>query len=284
VTNIGYTPVNKAGDTMSGALTAVNLTSSGYVYAGSYVQTPGYVSAGITIAAGGNISTTASVGASGSVTAGTYFTTPGYASIGTTLTVGTTITATGNIVSGGSFGATGFVNAGSYIQAGTYFTTPGYASIGTTLSVGGASALNGGATTTAPAANANNNQVPTTSWLYSCMSYVAAAAGFAFSVGAGSAYLKLPSWLGGYIIQVGTGTTTLSQFVTFPLTFPNQCLGALACEGAAHSTTWGTGFPSVHGVQSPIATNGFTEWGLDWMGSGWTGSNSVTYNYIALGY
>lgn len=93
-------------------------------------------------------------------------------------------------------------------------------------------------------------------------------------------YMKLPN---GWIIQWGQVQVTLSTNVTFPIAFPNSCLRVIVCEGAANSTTWGAGYPSVHGVGS-VTTSYYTGWSLDWVSNGWSGSNALTQNWIAIGY
>lgn len=47
-------------------------------------------------------------------------------------------------------------------------------------------------------------------------------------------YLKLPSWLGGFIIQWGynSNTTNAIQTINFPIPFPNSCLNILATGDA----------------------------------------------------
>lgn len=48
--------------------------------------------------------------------------------------------------------------------------------------------------------------------------------GFAVSLSGGSRYVKMPTWLGGWIIQWGGVTTSSSgATVNFPVAFPNNC-------------------------------------------------------------
>lgn len=65
-----------------------------------------------------------------------------------------------------------------------------------------------------------------TGWLRRAMGTLASAAGFAASFGT-NGYLKLPNWLGSFILQWGTvnanNLSTLS--VTYPLAFPSACYG-----------------------------------------------------------
>lgn len=86
-------------------------------------------------------------------------------------------------------------------------------------------------TANTPAANDNSKRVATTDWLYSgCMAFIATAAGFASSTGT-NGYIKLPSWLGGFIIQYGREdavTAGGSKPVIFPIPFPNALLCPIA--------------------------------------------------------
>lgn len=135
-----------------------------------------------------------------------------------------------------------------------------------------------------PAANDNSTRIATTAWLYACMSYVAVAAGFNYSLTI-PGFFRLPSWLGGFMVAWGTGTNTSSgvaQGITFYTPFPNSCFGVVACEGAGNNGTWGQGSPSVHAV-SNFDTAGFQEWKLQWVGNGWMGGSPISYNYLAVG-
>jgi microcystin-dependent protein len=52
--------------------------------------------------------------------------------------------------------------------------------------------------------------------------------GFAISLTA-NGYITFPSWLGGLIVQWGTGLYVADTPVTFPIAFPNACLSLVAC-------------------------------------------------------
>lgn len=93
-------------------------------------------------------------------------------------------------------------------------------------------------TSTNPATTDNSNRIATTSWVRSAianivngsfLSSLAAAAGFAFSAGA-NGYLKLPSWLGGLMLQWGRFYAQDDSYnaLTFPVAFPNACLSVSA--------------------------------------------------------
>jgi hypothetical protein len=92
---------------------------------------------------------------------------------------------------------------------------------------------------TAPA-NDNDTNLATTGWVWmniqalvaSCIAAVATAAGFAVLLNA-NGYIKLPSWLGGLIIQWFRNTTGITNSggdftftVTFPIAFPVAVLGS----------------------------------------------------------
>jgi hypothetical protein len=78
-------------------------------------------------------------------------------------------------------------------------------------------------TATTPPVPDNSTKVATTAWVHAAMASIATAAGFVFSFGA-SGYVKLPSWLGGFIVQWGGFTASGAGFATwtFPLAFPNS--------------------------------------------------------------
>ena len=52
--------------------------------------------------------------------------------------------------------------------------------------------------------------------------------GFAISLTA-NGYIAFPSWLGGLIVQWGTGLYVADTPVTFPIAFPSACLALVAC-------------------------------------------------------
>jgi len=82
----------------------------------------------------------------------------------------------------------------------------------------------------------DSNNIVTSSWLRQAMSNIASVAGFAFNSGGASphaaGYIKLPSWLGGFIIQWADFNTSSGGFSTwtYPITFPTGYLAAWGTE------------------------------------------------------
>lgn len=74
---------------------------------------------------------------------------------------------------------------------------------------------------------------------------MATAAGFAISLAA-NGYLKLPSWLGGLIIQWGilahSSVDVSTATATFPLAFPNACFSVTANEEVSNKAVMVTVF------------------------------------------
>jgi hypothetical protein len=109
----------------------------------------------------------------------------------------------------------------------------------TTLAATTVSATTGAFTTltsATPASSDNSTKTATTAW---------SKLGFAISLAA-NGYIKLPNWLGGFIIQwcYGTGCTTggldpLTQSITFPLMFPTACFAAFVSTQISASTADG---------------------------------------------
>ena len=85
--------------------------------------------------------------------------------------------------------------------------------------------LTGNPTATTQASTDNSTRIATTAW---------AKVGFAISLGA-VGYIKLPTWLGGLIVQWGTTVATsdgaAQAAFSFPLTFPNSVYTTVAFIG-----------------------------------------------------
>jgi len=122
-------------------------------------------------------------------------------------------------------------------------TTPSTGAF-TALSASGTSALNGGATTTAPGSTDNSTKVPTTGWVQALF----AALGFAISLNT-NGYIKLPSLLGGLVMQWGTVSGLNDNTPTtagFNLTFPNAAYAVFANDNGPNAAS---GNPRTMGCQ-----------------------------------
>lgn len=87
----------------------------------------------------------------------------------------------------------------------------------------------------------NSGNPASTSWVRGAMSAIATAAGFAVNLGS-NGYLKLPSWLGGVILQWGSTSSlavNTSTTITLPLTFPNANLQTIVV-GSSGAAAWVT--------------------------------------------
>ncbi|MDR5883615.1 hypothetical protein [Caballeronia sp. LZ032] len=117
-------------------------------------------------------------------------------------------------------------------------------------------------TAVAPAQGDSSAKVPTTAWLStniqalvaSCIDAVASAAGFTLVTG-DIGYLKLPSWLGGVILQWGWSSNVVSATtpVTFPIAFTSACWRVIA-----------TGYQVAYGVQAYTVLNSKSVTGFGW--------------------
>jgi len=88
--------------------------------------------------------------------------------------------------------------------------------------------------------------------------------GFSVSLGT-NGYISFPTWLGGIIIQWGSGTSPPAATITFARTFPTACYAVVGCDRASYNA-FGTAFaPSTTGFV--LATD----------------QPSLVYQYIAIG-
>ncbi|MDN8032668.1 hypothetical protein QZN17_29350 [Burkholderia multivorans] len=85
----------------------------------------------------------------------------------------------------------------------------------------------------------------------------------------------------GWIVQTGSSLVGTPSDVTFPIPFPNNCLGMTVSEAAANPSTWGLGLPTVHGYQN-LSKTGYRAWAASWNGTGWE-SGSFRQAFIAIG-
>jgi hypothetical protein len=109
------------------------------------------------------------------------------------------------------------------------------------------------------AAGANNTQVATTAFAHGTLSANT------------NGYQKLPS---GLIIQWGTLTTVVGS-VTFPVTFPNACLGASATYSATASQSGKASAPMVLSINASTLVIGANDYN--------SVSQTGTY-WLAIGY
>ena len=93
----------------------------------------------------------------------------------------------------------------------------------------------------------NSTKLATTGWVRNAMASIATALGFTGSYGR-PGYIKLPSYLGGFMIQWGQTSSISSggaQTVTFITSFPNYCLSVMTTFSATSNgnvpVTFGAG-------------------------------------------
>lgn len=145
-------------------------------------------------------------------------------------------------------------------------------------------AFTGSPTAPTPAGNDNSGKIPNTYWFHNGgLIYIANALGFGFDANGGSGYIKLPNWLGSFIIQWGaTNLTSFPQNINFPIAFPNSCFRVL-CNEAHAGGTWAAHDPTLYGINAQF-TSYFSAYGLSWNGSGWNSGNDISMGWLAVGY
>lgn len=101
----------------------------------------------------------------------------------------------------------------------------------------------------------NSTRLATTAWVRSALGTIFTALGFAASIGA-TGYLKLPSILGGVVVQWGTTVVAVdgtgNGAISFPLTFPTAVRAVLVSAGDSGSgaylpQSYTTGWPTTSG-------------------------------------
>ena len=88
--------------------------------------------------------------------------------------------------------------------------------------------------------------------------------GFSVSLGT-NGYISFPTWLGGIIIQWGSGTSPPAATITFARTFPTACYAVVGCDRASYNAFGTTVAPSTTGFV--LASD----------------QPSIVYQYIAIG-
>jgi hypothetical protein len=137
-------------------------------------------------------------------------------------------------------------------------------------------ALTGNPTAPTQADADNSTKLATTAWVRSAMSTIASAAGFAAVFGT-PGYIKLPSWLGGFIVQWGmTGIFAADATfydAYFYIAFPNECLSVVMTDNADHLST---AVPKIR-----LKNVGYFEASQTQV---YGSSSTHLYFYIAVGY
>ncbi|MDE2458609.1 MAG: hypothetical protein KGL20_05170 [Rhodospirillales bacterium] len=128
------------------------------------------------------------------------------------------------------------------------------------------------------AASDNTNSAASTSWIWtniqalvtSVIAAVATAAGFSISPGL-PGHIIFPSWLGGLILQWGTGTinANVGTIVSFPLAFPNSAWIVQATNA------------STDGTNNSLAASIFSKSQFNLQYDSTT--SSITYYFFAIG-
>lgn len=118
----------------------------------------------------------------------------------------------------------------------------------------------------------DSTKVATTAWVRAAMSNIASAAGFAASFGASQGYIKLPSWLGGWIAQWGVVVTSSSADTTvnYPIAFPNAARSVVGTVGAGttHITFTTSGTTPTSFICNAISVGGRNASSCSWLSIG----------------
>lgn len=105
-------------------------------------------------------------------------------------------------------------------------------------------ALTGNPTATTQSNTDNSTRIATTAFVRNAMATIASAAGFDSGTSFAAGYVKLPSWLGGFIFQWVNASVELGGPTSgsWALDFPNTCLAAVPTPkgSAAQSISMGS--------------------------------------------
>lgn len=117
----------------------------------------------------------------------------------------------------------------------------------------------------------NSTKPAATNWVRGAMSAIATAAGFAISLVA-NGYIKLPSWLGGLVIQWGNVSVagSGSGSISFPIAFPNAALAIFSTVNAAGPAGYYDSNIIINSTTSATAYNGnATAHNIFWLAFGY---------------
>lgn len=122
----------------------------------------------------------------------------------------------------------------------------------------------------------NSIKPASTGWIRAAMSAISVALGFVINTGS-NGYIKLPSFLGGLIIQWGQGITASNgtAAVTLPMAFPTSNIIALVGAGIG---TGSYNYSMPTRTASSISINAYVS------NTGALAPSTVAYQFITIGY
>jgi hypothetical protein len=132
-------------------------------------------------------------------------------------------------------------------------------------------ALTGVPTAPTAAFDDASGQIATTAWVGNALAHLASAQGFEFHLMSPEiGYIKLPTWLGGFIIQWAHVALTNDNpnTLNFPIVFPTACVQAIAVDSGGGCISYGCSI--INNYQYNVF---FNNW-----------ANPSTARIIALGY
>ena len=108
-----------------------------------------------------------------------------------------------------------------------------------------------------PAYGNSSTSPASTSWVRGAMQAIFSAAGFAVSLGQ-NGYLKLPSFLGGVVIQWGSNNTPVNAgaIINFPIAFPNRAAAVCLTDIGNGSHTVGYNAISTTSITVTMSASG----------------------------